>query len=343
MINHNNNVTPFRDLLAKYAKWIWTQTHSEASRNLKANFVRSVCLSHIIPGSRFKLQTDVNIIGLGGVLYQNNADGDEHIISIASRCLTSCESRYTTTELELLAIIYCVEKFRDYLIGVEFEIITDHKSLIFLNSSVYHNPRLIRWGLLLQQYNYTVSYCRGIENKVADVFSRNPDGKFHEEVKDNLMIASLHHFYSPNQNLNDISSLVIMSLYANEASLKRILKNIHNMQQKMYIVKTLRNNYSVIIRMKVIIKFTKTLFHRENNTQNWRIIIPIEIKTTIIEINHDKLGHPGVYKMLQHLKKFYFWKCMHKDVKSFILRCDLGQRTKYLTIAMEGTFQPVHV
>ena len=157
------------------------------------------------------------------------------------------------------------------------------------------------------------------------------------------MIASLHHFYSPNQNLNDISSLVIMSLYANEASLKRILKNIHNMQQKMYIVKTLRNNYSVIIRMKVIIKFTKTLFHRENNTQNWRIIIPIEIKTTIIEINHDKLGHPGVYKMLQHLKKFYFWKCMHKDVKSFILRCDLGQRTKYLTIAMEGTFQPVHV
>ena len=115
-------------------------------------------MSHIIPGAQFKVQCDASITGLGGVLYQIDNENNYRIISVAARCLTCVESKYMTTELELLAIVYSVTKFRHCLIGNKFEIITDHKALNFLNSTQFHNARLIRWSLLLQQYDYRISY-----------------------------------------------------------------------------------------------------------------------------------------------------------------------------------------
>ena len=65
-----------------------------------------------------------------------------------------------------------------YLWGVHFELITDHKSLTFLCTCQYHSMRVQRWILSLQQYDFEVGYCRGKDNEVADVFSRNPEGRF---------------------------------------------------------------------------------------------------------------------------------------------------------------------
>ena len=316
--------------------------HAEAFRAMKENFMRSVCLSHVIPGAQFNLQTDACILGIGGYLYQYDEDGRKCIISIASRCLTVAESRYTTTELELLTIVYCVEKFRNYLIGTQFKIITDHKSLTFFNSTTFHNSRLIRWSLLLQQYSYTVSYCWGTENKVADFLSRNPNGKFQEPTSDSLMISSLHAFHSPNQNFKESSSLVIMALHADENSFKKIIKDIKESQIRdencKEIVQKISENGGNEDTYQI---YREILFHRENKSANWRIIIPIIMKDKIIEQNHNKFGHPGVYKTLAHLKKFYYWKSMNKDVKKFVLTCDMCQRVKYLSIAMEGPYQMV--
>ena len=172
---------PFRDLLTKNSEWQWRDEHSQAYLALKQGFVEAVCLSHIIPYAPFKLQCDASITGIGGVLFQIDRDNHRRIISLASRCLTSAESKYMTTELELLAIVYCVTKFKYYLTGNKFEIITDHKSLTFLNSTQFHNARLIRWNLILQQYNFNISYCRGVDNIMADFLSRNPNGKFAAE------------------------------------------------------------------------------------------------------------------------------------------------------------------
>ena len=175
---HNNYIEPFRDLLRKDAVWLWSEKHGEAYKALKKAFVNSICLSHMIPKAQFKVQCDASTTGIGRVLYQVDYQNNHRVISVASRCLTKVESHYMTTELELLVIIYCITKFRQYLIGNAFEIITDHKALVFLNSTIYHNSRLIRWNLLLQQYSYTVSYCSGKDNIMADFLSRNPEGKF---------------------------------------------------------------------------------------------------------------------------------------------------------------------
>ena len=94
---HNNYVTPFRDLLAE---------HTHAFEALKQNFAKAVCLSHVIPGIPFKVQTDASNNGIAGILFQIDMENHHCIISLASRCLTSTETRYTTTELKLLGIVF---------------------------------------------------------------------------------------------------------------------------------------------------------------------------------------------------------------------------------------------
>ena len=88
--------------------------------------------------------------------------------------------------------------------------------------------------------------------------------------------------------------------------------------------------------------YKEILFQREKENTIWRIVIPGNLIHQIIHITHNKMGHPGVYKTLSHLKRFYFWKYMQRDVRKYVLTCDMCQRVKYLTIAMEGQFEMVN-
>lgn len=130
-LNQSQSVSPLRKLLQKNKDWQWTKVHARAFEQLKQDFRNYITLKHVLPGRPYKVQTDASDRGVSGILYQISHAGDHNVIGIVSRCLTRCESNYTTTEKELLAIIYSLTKFRVYLIGTRFEIITDHQSLTF--------------------------------------------------------------------------------------------------------------------------------------------------------------------------------------------------------------------
>ena len=104
--------------------------------------------------------------------------------------MTDVESRHTVTAREFLAIVYTMYKLRYYLIAVQFEIICDHPILTFLHSTTYHNRRLKIWSLLLQQFSFQVTYCRGSDNFVADFLSRNPEEKLRDQKEEVYRIAT---------------------------------------------------------------------------------------------------------------------------------------------------------
>lgn len=91
-----------------------------------------------------------------------------------SRSFKNAELNYTTTEKELLSIIHCLKKFRIYLVGRKFTIVTDNKGL-FLQKCHLTNARTTRWILPLQEYNFDIIHCKGRDNIVADTLSRNPE------------------------------------------------------------------------------------------------------------------------------------------------------------------------
>ena len=119
----------------------------------------------------FVIQCDASNTGIGGVLMQKEG-GKNHPVMYASRKLLPREQRYSTGEKECLAVMFTVEKFQRYLKGQEFIIETDHRPLQILNGVNAINPRIMRWGLILQGYKYRMDYIPGKDNVVADYLSR---------------------------------------------------------------------------------------------------------------------------------------------------------------------------
>jgi hypothetical protein len=95
-----------------------------------------------------------------------------HVIYYASRTLNDAQLNYSTTEKELLAVIFALDKFRSYLLGSKIIIFYDHTALKYLFSKKDAKSRLIRWILLLQEFNIEIQDKKGTENVVADHLSR---------------------------------------------------------------------------------------------------------------------------------------------------------------------------
>ena len=99
-------------------------------------------------------------------------DGQERVLEFASRTLSSAESNYSVTEREYLAVIWAITKFRPYIEGYHFRVITDHSSLRWLHS--LHSPtgRLALWALELQGHSFEVEHRKSAHNHVPDALSR---------------------------------------------------------------------------------------------------------------------------------------------------------------------------
>ncbi|XP_011697582.1 PREDICTED: uncharacterized protein LOC105455741 [Wasmannia auropunctata] len=220
---HAKLIHPFRDLLSIKNEWKWTEDHKKAFEQIKQSFLNYVYLKHYIQDRPFYVQTDASDQGICGVLFQKDENDDERIVSLASRTLTQCEMHYTTTEKELLAITYAINKFRTYLFGVKFFVVTDHKALVFLLSTSYYSSRLTRWSLFLQQYNFTILHCAGTENIIADYFSRH--FKNQVETKQNeFFILGIHEVITERK-------YEVRCLFA-EKPINREIRDIGRMQQK---------------------------------------------------------------------------------------------------------------
>ncbi|CAL9020520.1 unnamed protein product [Prunus brigantina] len=119
----------------------------------------------------FELMCDASDYALGAVLGQRK-DKKPHVIYYASRTLNDAQLNYSTTEKELLAVVFALDKFRSYLLGTKVIIYSDHAALKYLLTKKEAKPRLIRWMLLLQEFDMEIRDKRGCENVVADHLSR---------------------------------------------------------------------------------------------------------------------------------------------------------------------------
>ena len=108
----------------------------------------------------------------GGAVLGQHLDKKPTAICYSSKTLVETQINYTTTEKEHLAVVYALEKFRPYILGSKIIIYTDHAALNYLLSKKEAKPRLIRWVLLLQEFDLEIKENKGSENSVADHLSR---------------------------------------------------------------------------------------------------------------------------------------------------------------------------
>ena len=119
----------------------------------------------------FEIMCDASDYAVGAVLGQR-IEKKPTAILYASKTLAEAQMNYTTTEKELLAVVYTLEKFSPYIFGSKIVIYTDHAALKYLFSKKETKPRLIRWVLLLQEFDLQIKDKKGSKNLVADHLSR---------------------------------------------------------------------------------------------------------------------------------------------------------------------------
>ena len=173
-------VKPLTNLTKKGSpqKVQWTKDCNTALEYIKMAFSSEPILKLPDMVKPFTLTTDASASGIGGCLLQEH-DGMLHPVLYVSRQLLPAESRYSTIEQECLAVVWCITKLSRYLLGRSFTLRTDHSPLSYLNSRRSVNGRVARWGLILQDYAFTIEHVSGRMNAVADVLSRLPVGQPH--------------------------------------------------------------------------------------------------------------------------------------------------------------------
>jgi len=171
--NFSRIAKPLTDLLKKESAFVWTEKQTEAFTILRDALCSQPLLQYPDFSRPFVVTTDASKIAIGGILSQGPI-GKDLPIAYTSRLLNNAEQNYSTIERELLAIVYSVNYFRPYLFGRKFQLVTDHKPLVWLNSVKDPSSRLIRWRLKLAEYDYEMTYKAGKINANADALSRNP-------------------------------------------------------------------------------------------------------------------------------------------------------------------------
>ena len=170
----NNIARPMFRLLSKDTPWKWDVEEENSFNNLKQALKESPVLIQPDVTKEFLLECDASDFATGAVLNQIGPDKKMHPVAFLSKTLAPAERNYDIYDKELLAVIRALKEWRHYLEGstIPIKILMDHKNLEYFKTKCNLNRRQVRWMGFLADYNYCIVYRPGVENKKADILSR---------------------------------------------------------------------------------------------------------------------------------------------------------------------------
>lgn len=163
---------PLYDMTKKDANFRFGEEEQRVFETLKNRLIEAPILSIYSPQDETELHCDASATGFGAILLQKKADRKLHPVFYFSKRTTEVESRYHSYELETLSIIYALRRFRTYLLGIKFKIITDCQALSLTLNKKETNPRIARWVLEMQNYDYVLEHRPGSRMLHVDALSR---------------------------------------------------------------------------------------------------------------------------------------------------------------------------
>ena len=309
---------PLHRLTEKNSVFRWTSECDRAFNHLKQLLTSAPVLSYPDFSKPFLLDTDASNEGIGAVLSQIH-EGTEHVVAYASKSLTKAERNYSVTRKELLAIVTFTNHFRQYLLGREFLLRTDHHSLTWLTNFKDPDGQLARWLEKLAEYNFQIAHRPGRKHSNADSLSRYPD-------KDVVV--------------NSISSNPAFTLFAHTPSELRTLQLqdsviSHVLQAKEdqtlpsqdvtsgYCLRTRRlfQMWDQLVVSQGIL--FRVFYNSDNKTATKQLIVPLVLQNQVLEHIHAGAagGHLGQHKTLQKLKDRFYWPGHYNDVMMWCSTC----------------------
>ena len=172
--NFSGIAEPLTNLLKKSTGFKWNDKCQDAFDRLKAILKSAPVLLAPDFDKCFKLAVDASDVGIGAVLLQEDNNGIDHPVCYFSKKFNKHQKNYSTIEKECLALILAIQQFEVYLTSSISPIVvfSDHNPLSFLHKLKNKNQRLLRWSLLLQEFNLAIRHIKGKDNIIPDALSR---------------------------------------------------------------------------------------------------------------------------------------------------------------------------
>ena len=308
-------------LLCKDKPLIWTADCDSSFRQLKFLLSSGPILRHFDPSATTEVHTDASGIGLGAVLIQRFDDA-EHAVAYASRSLSKAEKNYTVTEQECLAVVFAVHKFRPYLYGRHFSIITDHHSLCWLVGLRDPSGRLARWALRLQEFDFEIRYKSGRHHADADCLSRLP----------------LPTTACDADNFDDFLAAIDDTAFPDLAAFRKEQRNDRSLDALFDSAAQPRGKNGFVIQ--------DGLLYKKNYTADGArllLVVPKNLRTHVLHAMHDdaSAGHMGFAKTYHRILCRFYWPSMRRNTEKYVASCDKCQRFKRPNTAPVGLLHPV--
>ncbi|GJY42376.1 reverse transcriptase domain-containing protein [Tanacetum coccineum] len=302
-------------LLEKNTPFIFSNECIQAFETLKKKLTEAPILIAPDWDLPFELMCDASDFAIGAVLGQRH---EKHFrpIHYASKTMNEAESHYTTTEKEMLAVVYAFKKFRSYLILNKSIVYTDHSALKYLFAKKDSKARLLWWVLLLQEFKFKVIDTKGAENLAADHLSRleNP----YENVLDPKEINEKF----PLETLNMVtfhgdSSTPWFADFANYHAGNFIVKGMSS-QQKNKFFKDVKHYF-----------WDDPYLFKICADQMIRRCVAGQEAVDILTACHSGPtgGHYGAnYTAKKVFDSGFYWPTIYRDAHDLVTRCDTCQR-----------------
>jgi hypothetical protein len=192
--NFSQIVRPLMHLLAKDALFIFTEEFLQSFHTLKKALISTPVIQPPDWHLPFVIMCDASDYAVWAVLGQSK-DKKHYAISYTSKTLTRPQLNYATMEKELLAVVFTIKKSRSYFMGAKVIIYIDHAALKYLLTKKDVKPHLIRWILLLQEFDMEIRDKKGVEDSMADhlshlQFEESTELPINDYMRDDMQISS---------------------------------------------------------------------------------------------------------------------------------------------------------
>jgi hypothetical protein len=282
IIHRSHLLTPLTALTKKNVKFKWTKKHQQAFDLLKNSLAREVVLAYPDFSVSFEIYTDASKYQIGSVITQKDKP-----LAFYSRKLTDPQTRYTVTELELLAIVETLCEYKCILLGHLIIIYMDHKNLTFSNFTT--NP-VTRWRLIVEEYGPKIVYLPSKHNIIADALSCLPKLEPHDESAFLKEISAL----DEQTDTFPIAFDVISKAQLADNKIQQCITN---------------NDPDFETR---IIQRAPLVYFKGN------IVIPTNLCFRILTWYHENLLHPGTDRMFHTISQHFTWPSLCTQVENFV-------------------------
>lgn len=275
---------PLSQLLKNGVKFVFGEKERLTFNSLKNFLIKKPILNLYQCNAETELHTDACVEGLGAILLQKNTEDNKfHPIYYASWKTTATEMKYTSYELEVLAVVKAIKKFRIYLCNIPFKIVTDCNAFVWSMKKKDLCLRVAHWALLIDEFNYTIEHRPGTSMRHVDALSRNAINVCLVQKDHNILIER------------------IKTAQNKDSELSKIIKLVKNGQ----------DNEFNLTRNGVL--------YREFDGKEL-MVIPKLMQYEIIKDTHEE-GHFSWQKTEQILKREYWFPKMTDKIKKITNNC----------------------